>query len=84
MSPSSKLTTTPKLTDLTPTQAARYISLKLALKNQKYKVPKEEVELGNETKTKKCVTERRFTKRGYNRLIDKKTKSSTTDDGVAS
>jgi hypothetical protein len=42
-SPSSKLTT-PKLTDLTPTQAARYISMKLALKNQKFKVAKEELE----------------------------------------
>ena len=42
-SPSSKLVT-PKLTDLNPTQAARYISMKLALKNEKFRVPKEELE----------------------------------------
>jgi len=42
-SPSSKLVT-PKLTDLNPTQIARYISMKLALKNQKFKVPREEFE----------------------------------------
>jgi hypothetical protein len=52
--------------------------MKLALKNQKFKVPKEELEKQHV----ECVTERKFTKRGYNRLIDKKNESPCGNNQV--